>query len=96
MTNAKKEFLNKIAEATATVLWAKFETETKALVTLNPGQASNKEDWDYFLSELDYSYAADFGGENTYGVIMFSDESWAEREEYDGSSWWAMRVKPTF
>jgi hypothetical protein len=96
MTNAKKEFLAKVTKTTATVLWARFETETKALIALNPDYASNKEDWDYFLAQLDYDYNSGLGGEHTYGVIMFSDGSWAEREEYDGSSHWAMRVKPTF
>lgn len=95
-TNARNEFLAFIAEIEATVLWAKFASETGGETILFPATAGSKEGWDLFLSLLDYKYSSGYGGEVTSGAIMFSDGSWAEREEYDGASNWVIRIKPTF
>jgi hypothetical protein len=94
--NAKEEFLGLVTGTEATVLWAKFTTETGGEAILFPACAASKRAWDLFLSVLDYKYDSGFGGEDTEGTVMFSDGSWAEREEYDGSSRWVLRVKPTF
>jgi hypothetical protein len=94
--NAKEEFLQLVSRTSATVLWAKFTTETGGETVLFPSRAGSKEEWDLFLSVLNYDYDNGWGGEDTEGAVMFSDGSWAEREEYDGSSRWVLRVKPTF
>lgn len=94
--NAKEEFLQLTNSTLATVLWAKFATETGGETILFPAYAGIKEEWDLFLSRLNYDYENGWAGENTDGAVMFSDGSWAERQEYDGSSHWALRIKPTF
>lgn len=43
---------------------------------------------DEFLQQLDVEYNNGFGGQNLFGYVMFHDESWLERNEYDGSEWW--------
>jgi hypothetical protein len=94
-TNARKEFLEFIAETEATVLWVKFVVMGREY-RLPEEESSCKEDWDAFLDGLDFKYYSGYGGDDTSGAIMFSDGSWAEREEYDGASYWAMRIKPTY
>lgn len=96
MTNAKKEFLNTISKVNATVLWARFQSESKSLVKLAPENSGNKQCWDKFLEELDYNYYRGFGGESTEGAIMLSNGYWFARAEYDGSSCWTLCEKPTW
>ena len=43
---------------------------------------------DDFITELDVEYFEGFGGQELFGYVMFNDESWLERHEYDGSEWW--------
>lgn len=45
-------------------------------------------EFDEFLRQLDDEYWDGFGGQELYGYVMFHDESWLERHEYDGSEWW--------
>ena len=45
-------------------------------------------EFDEFLQQLDDEYWDGFGGQELYGYVMFYDESWLERHEYDGSEWW--------
>ena len=96
MTNAKKEFLNTINKVRATVLWARFQSESKSLVTLAPTDSGNKQHWDKFLEELDYNYNSGWSGECTEGVIMLSNNCWFARADYDGSSCWVLCEKPTW
>ncbi|MDP6999074.1 MAG: hypothetical protein QF569_23555 [Candidatus Poribacteria bacterium] len=39
-------------------------------------------------------YDPSFGRQYLDGTIWFSDGTWAEREEYDGSEWWMLRKRP--
>jgi len=47
-----------------------------------------------FLKALDFEYDNGFGGQELYGTIWFTDGTWAERGEYDGSEWWEHHKKP--
>lgn len=47
-----------------------------------------QEELEEFLLQLDTEYYSGFGGQDLYGYVMFNDESWLERHEYDGSEWW--------
>lgn len=44
-----------------------------------------------FIAETDVSYYTGFGGQTLYGYVMFHDQSWLERGEYDGSEWWEFK-----
>lgn len=47
------------------------------------------------LSSLDFEYDNGFGSQHLYGTILFKDNTWLSREEYDGSEWWHYNVPPT-
>ncbi len=51
------------------------------------------EDW---IDNQDFEYNAGYGMPiiNEELAIVFKDGSWLEREEYDGSEWFAYRKKP--
>lgn len=44
---------------------------------------------------LDFYYGNGFGSQELFGFVLYSDGTWSEREEYDGSEWWAHREPPT-
>lgn len=99
--NAKEEFINHV-EATPKipVICAKIgrgircETSIEALIVLNEGYS--KEDYDNFLYELDFEYHEGYGLQQVFGVIWYSDGTWSERNEYDGSEWWSYKKCPEF
>ena len=49
-----------------------------------------------FKKIADFEYNCDFGGANINESlkIVFNDNSWLERGEYDGSEWWELRKCP--
>jgi hypothetical protein len=54
----------------------------------------DKEDWDNFLSDLDFDYDSGYGVQNLFGTIWYEDGSWSDRGEYDGSEWYDHHVCP--
>jgi hypothetical protein len=94
-TNAKKEFLEHISEIGLTtmnlVLCAQIQKgsdhyDEYSVFNLTTGWT--KEDWDNFLSDLDFQYDSGYGGQNLFGTIWYTDGTWSTRGEYDGSEWW--------
>ncbi len=39
-------------------------------------------------------YNAGYGGQELFGTIVFNDDSWLERDEYDGSENWIIKKLP--
>jgi hypothetical protein len=46
------------------------------------------------LPKLDYDYNNGYGSQELLGIIWFSDGTWSERYEYDGSEWWEYKLCP--
>ena len=107
-TNAKQEFLNHIGQINTTfgiksrkVLCATIqkgddygddEEIIERTFILTTGY--NQEDWNQFLSKLDFMYDSGYGGQEVFGTIWYVDGTWSEREEYDGSEWWRYQSCP--
>lgn len=47
-----------------------------------------------FIESLNLVYDSGWGGQELYGVIWFTNGTWASREEYDGSEWWQYNQLP--
>ncbi len=60
-----------------------FETK-KLTLKLN----HTKQDYEDFLKSLDFEYNNGYGGQELYGTIWYSDGTYSDRGEYDGSEWW--------
>ena len=94
-TNAKHEFVRAIS-GKAPVLCAKIERAN--------GYANNtayllpigwtEEHYALFLSALDFTYDNGFGCQELFGTIWYTDGTWSDRGEYDGSEWWIHRSTP--
>jgi len=46
------------------------------------------------LSLLDFEYDDGYGGQELSGNVWYTDGTWSERGEYDGSEWWEHKVCP--
>ena len=51
-------------------------------------------DSERFLDELDFEYDNGWGSQEVFGIIWYTDGTWSERSEYDGSEWWVYRYCP--
>lgn len=40
------------------------------------------------LEKLDVVYNNGFGSQQLFGYVLFNDNTWLSRHEYDGSEWW--------
>ena len=47
-----------------------------------------------FLKSLDFEYDGGYGGQEIYGIIWYTDNTWSSRGEYDGSEWWEYNKCP--
>ena len=93
--NAKSEFINHIGGRL--VLCAQIKkgdeyNDNQPVFNLTTG--CDSEDWIKFLSDLDFEYDAGYGGQNLFGTIWYSDGTWSDRGEYDGSEWWVYNHCP--
>ena len=54
--------------------------------------------WFEFVSLADFHYDSGYGGTEvaTDLIILFTDGTWMERKEYDGSEWWQYVKPPNF
>ena len=46
------------------------------------------------LPLLNFSYDNGYGGQELFGYIWYTDGTWSERGEYDGSEWWEHKKRP--
>lgn len=107
-TNAKQEFLSHIGQIrynltgikSRKVLCASIQKgdygdddeDLKNTFVLTTGYT--EEDWNDFLSKLDFMYDSGFGSQNLFGTIWYTDETWSSRWEYDGSEGWEYNFCP--
>jgi len=93
--NAREEFIKHIGGRK--VLCAKIQKgddydDHPSVFNLTTGWDS--EDWSKFLSDIDFEYDCGYGGHNLFGTIWYSDGTWSDRGEYDGSEWWDYHICP--
>ena len=49
---------------------------------------------EFVQTRLNLFYNNGYGTQHIFGEVWLSDGSWFERDEYDGSEWWAHRTRP--
>ena len=88
MINAKQEIINHIGDKEVkyvlVILGEEYSEPTKhvegTLVEVLP--------------QLDFCYGSGYGGQELHGTIWYSDGTWSDRGEYNGSEWWVYRTCP--
>ena len=86
-TNAKKELLDHVGDNTVfyiAVTLGYYEDERKCFYGT----------FDEVVPLLDFEYDSGYGGQELYGNIWYTDGTWSERGEYDGSEWWEHKICP--
>ena len=53
-----------------------------------------QDDWNEFLSKLDFMYDSGWGSQQIFATIWYVDGTWSDRGEYDGSEWYQHHVCP--
>lgn len=94
MTNFKQETLERIGEHK--VAEYKLEYVRDWSLSENPTYMGSGEiKWDA-VTKSELTYDSGYGCQYWRGWITFKDTpDWLERQEYDGSEWWAWRSKPS-
>ena len=54
-----------------------------------------QEQYDEFINSLDFEYDKGYGGQELFGTIWYTDGTWSDRGEYDGSEWWNYQKCPS-
>ena len=93
MRNAKEEFIKQTRDkiVLCVVIYSDWDHEdTKTVLKVG----YSEEDYANFLNSLNFEYDAGYGGQELFGMIWYTDGTWSERGEYDGSEWWDYRVVP--
>jgi hypothetical protein len=88
MSNAKKEILEEIGskevELIRIVFGRSYGSEPQKII----------EGGVEVVDGLDFEYDDGYGSQFLFGYIWYTDGTWSEREEYDGSEWWAHKERP--
>jgi len=94
--NAKEELSIHIARTGRTIMCANIvylgETEPKQLTFLK--KKHSYDDFLAFMDKLDFTYDNSYGTQYINGTVWYTDGTWSERNEYDGSEWWEFRIRP--
>ena len=90
--NAKSEFINHIGSRK--VLCAKIQGDYGDPSVFNLTTGWTDEDWNQFLTDIDFEYDKGYGGQELFGTIWYVDGTWSDRGEYDGSEWWDYHYCP--
>ena len=89
MTNAKEELIKHVAERDVQlvriVFGRSYGSEKKKTI---------EGSIDDVLLKLDFEYDSGFGAQMLFGFIWYTDGTWSERGEYDGSEWWEYMARP--
>lgn len=54
----------------------------------------SEQEYTDFLNQIDYYYDSGFGSPEIDGELWFTNGTWANRSEYDGSEWWEYHKLP--
>ena len=97
--NAKEEFLVHIKDRIVKCAWITFgdndwrdEEDQSSPIELKVN--FTQLDFQHFLNSINQEYHAGFGGQELFGTIWYTDGTWSERGEYDGSEWWEHHICP--
>ena len=92
----KEEYLVNLKEETlAKIEMSGHSPEDVLWVGLKDGSATTE--WSEYLKKADRRYDPTRSWISVRDdlVVVFKDNSWLERQEYDGSGWWSYKATPT-
>lgn len=106
MVNAKEELLRWVNgnifrnKTPKTIKWARIyrlaqdPEDDNDYIELRPDHT--EEEYKTFLEWLNFWYDDGYGMQEVGGTVMFTDNTWLYRYEYDGAECWRMASVPEF
>ena len=86
--NAKEELIKHVADKEVEFVSIVFsENPTYDLIVI-------KGKLEEVLPLIDFDYDNGYGSQKLFGYIWYTDGTWSERGEYDGSEWWEYKKMP--
>lgn len=85
MNNAKDELLEAVSRHSIKCAYIYTDYDEEKFI-LKVDYTS--EEFNNFLSKLDFKYDDGYGGQVLFGTVWLTDDTWLSRGEYDGSEWW--------
>jgi len=52
------------------------------------------EEYDEFMCSMNFHYDSGYANQELFGTVFFTDQTWAERWEYDGAEGWRLCKVP--
>ena len=92
--NAREEFIKHIGSRKVLCAGIQRGDDWGESVVYNLTTGWDSEDWSKFLFDIDFEYDCGYGGQNLFGTIWYSDGTWSDRGEYDGSEWYEYHYCP--
>ena len=93
--NAKEEFIKAIKDRYVLCAQIKYDPDYGQNVNgYNLRRGYTSAEYDAFLQKLDFVYDADYGGQELFGTIWYTDGTWSSRYEYDGREEWVHQKYP--
>jgi hypothetical protein len=93
--NAKIEFLNHISNrgVICASIRRGYDWDSDSTV-FNLTTGWTKEDWDNFLSDLDFDYDSGYGTQNLFGTIWYEDGNYTKFRQNYKNEWYEHHVCP--
>ena len=94
--NCRDEFVNHVEskEVLCAEVVYKKDYDEKNDVRFDLKCGFSKEDYEEFLSLLNFDYDCGYGIQEIFGTIWYKDGTWSDRYEYDGSESWNFQKCP--
>lgn len=92
--NAMSEFIEEVGNRTVRCAQVVADMYSDAKREYLLPENYSPEAYASFLNSLDFEYDSGYGGQYLAGLIWYTDGSWSERYEYDGSECWDYKCYP--
>lgn len=92
--NAKSEFIQNTNGLKILCCQINVETNNGENIEAKLTTGWCQEEYDEFIKSIDVEYDSGYGGQRLFGTIWFTDGTWFDRGEYDGSEWWHYNICP--
>lgn len=92
--NAKSEFIANTNGLNILCCQINVETNNGKNIEAKLTTGWCQDEYDAFIKSIDVEYDNGYGGQRLFGTIWFTDGTWSDRGEYDGSEWYDHHVCP--
>jgi len=75
----------------AVILFRKPDYSLKIILNIDGGGFTAAD-----MASLSFNYDDNYGAQELFGKIVFNDNTWLSREEYDGREWWTYNSCPSY